>query len=41
MFSYSLPDKDFGLRYQSPPFNNVLYVHLTQGAPSSLAKNSI
>ena len=29
--SYSLPDKVFGLRYQSPPFNNVLFVRLTQG----------
>jgi hypothetical protein len=28
---YSLPDKVFGQRYQSPPFNNVLFVHLIQG----------
>ena len=26
---YSLPDKVFGLRYQSPPFDNVRNVRLT------------
>ena len=38
---YSLPDKVFGRRYQSSLFNNVLFVHLIQGAPSILAKNII
>jgi hypothetical protein len=28
---YRLPNKVFGLRYQSHPFNNVLFVRLTQG----------
>jgi len=31
MDRYILPDKVFGLRYQSPPFDNVLTVRLTQG----------
>ena len=28
---YRLPDKVLGLRYQSPPFNSVRFVRLTQG----------
>jgi hypothetical protein len=28
---FSILNKVFGLRYQSPPFNNVLFVRLTQG----------
>jgi len=27
---YSLPDKVFGLRYRSPPFDDVRVVRLTQ-----------
>jgi hypothetical protein len=30
-FTYSHPDKIFRLRYQSPPFDNALYVRLNQG----------
>jgi hypothetical protein len=29
---YSLSDKVFELRHQSPPFNNVLFLRLTQGS---------
>jgi len=35
---YSLPDKVFGLRYRSPPFDDVRFVRITQGVSSSLAK---
>jgi hypothetical protein len=28
---FSRPDNVFGLRYQSPPFDNVLLVRLTRG----------
>jgi hypothetical protein len=36
---HSLPDKIFELRYQSPLFNNVLFVGLTQGS-SFLTKST-
>ena len=40
-YRYSLPDKVFGRRYRSHPFDDVRVVRLTQGAHSSLAKNII
>ena len=36
--SSRLPDRVFGLRYQSLPFDNVRFVHLTQGSSFCLAK---
>jgi len=37
-FGYSLPDKDFGLRYQSESSTRYQFVRLTRIPPSGLAK---